>query len=372
MADKTIGSLAKAASLQDDSLFVMEQQGEAMSFSGAQIREFAEDAGRDAASTLKKGATYTPSVTPGGTVSWTNDAGLPNPDPVSFPGVDLFNSEVAKAAPVNLLDNSNFCDPINQRENTTYPPGSKRYTIDRWFATTGTEVTVNSGSITLKNTNTEGYNSFYQAISLERIPAAGERVTLACQLADGTIYCGTVNMPSSAGSYNRAFTTADGIQLRLYAAEEDGSARDRVLFYIPAGGSIELRWVAAYVGEYTLNTLPKYHPKGYINERLECRRYYKRYSQITAGPAYTYSSVAAYMTIYLDVPMRATPTISGDAVFNIRSNGTQYQDIPLGTKHSISPYHVRIYLNIDGVGLTGNQSVFATKSSGVIELDADL
>lgn len=41
MADRTIGSLPRAAGLYDDSLLVMEQQGAAMSLSGGQIKSFA-------------------------------------------------------------------------------------------------------------------------------------------------------------------------------------------------------------------------------------------------------------------------------------------------------------------------------------------
>ena len=38
MADKHIGALPKASAVYDDSLFVMEQQGMATSFTGRQIR----------------------------------------------------------------------------------------------------------------------------------------------------------------------------------------------------------------------------------------------------------------------------------------------------------------------------------------------
>lgn len=43
MADRTIGSLPRAAGIYDDSLLVMEQQGAAMSLSGGQIKGFARE-----------------------------------------------------------------------------------------------------------------------------------------------------------------------------------------------------------------------------------------------------------------------------------------------------------------------------------------
>lgn len=44
MADKTIGQLTKAASMTDDTLIPVEQSGVAKSLSGAQLREFCENA----------------------------------------------------------------------------------------------------------------------------------------------------------------------------------------------------------------------------------------------------------------------------------------------------------------------------------------
>lgn len=47
MADRTIGSLPRAAGIYDDSLLVMEQQGAAMSLSGEQIKGFAREGVED-------------------------------------------------------------------------------------------------------------------------------------------------------------------------------------------------------------------------------------------------------------------------------------------------------------------------------------
>ena len=117
------------------------------------------------------GATFTPSVSADGTLSWANDGGLPNPEPVNIrgpqgepgsPGVTLetvndaiqtavaakqdklsgrpgqvvgFGADGAAVAvpgwsSPNLLDNWYFADPVNQPEKTTYTDTG--YTIDRW------------------------------------------------------------------------------------------------------------------------------------------------------------------------------------------------------------------------------------------------
>lgn len=64
MADKNIGSLPQAEQVNDDALLVMEQQGQAMKMTGAQIKQFArqgvdvyvtsaQDAAKDAAASAK-------------------------------------------------------------------------------------------------------------------------------------------------------------------------------------------------------------------------------------------------------------------------------------------------------------------------------
>lgn len=56
MADRTIGSLPRAAGLYDDSLLAMEQQGAAMSLSGGQIKSFARAGVSDYVEAAQKAA----------------------------------------------------------------------------------------------------------------------------------------------------------------------------------------------------------------------------------------------------------------------------------------------------------------------------
>lgn len=55
MADKNIGSLPAAATFDDSSKLIAEQQGSAVQVAGALLRRFAEDAGKKAAETITKG-----------------------------------------------------------------------------------------------------------------------------------------------------------------------------------------------------------------------------------------------------------------------------------------------------------------------------
>lgn len=98
MADKAIGELPAASGLYDDTLLVAENQGEAEKITGRQIaRAVASQIigeGGGGVITIKgekgdpgdDGATFTPNVSDEGILSWTNDKGLPNPDPVNIKG----------------------------------------------------------------------------------------------------------------------------------------------------------------------------------------------------------------------------------------------------------------------------------------------
>lgn len=62
MADRSIGELSKATEVQDDSLFVMEQQGQSRSVTGALVKQYAVAAAKEQADAAKeyaeKGKTY--------------------------------------------------------------------------------------------------------------------------------------------------------------------------------------------------------------------------------------------------------------------------------------------------------------------------
>lgn len=93
MADKEIVNLPKVPRITDDTLFPAYVPGSsdpAQSVTGEQIADYA----RAAASGVTNGATFTPAVSTDGTISWTNDGGLPNPQPVSL-GALAFNPALA-------------------------------------------------------------------------------------------------------------------------------------------------------------------------------------------------------------------------------------------------------------------------------------
>ena len=160
------------------------------------------------------------------------------------------DTAVRKAAPRNLLDNSDFRNPVNQRGNTSYIGG---YGIDRWKQwNSSSTIYVHDGYITV--------SIIQQHIG---VPIDFDTVyTFAAKKTDGTILCltGTFNTKENIGG------------LRLdYDTNTDGTKKPYVS--INAGG--DYLWAALYEGEYTAETLPEYQPKGYGAELAECMRYYQ-------------------------------------------------------------------------------------------------
>lgn len=226
-----------------------------------------------------------------------------NPHMVTAAQIGAAEMTYAKkvGAPHNLLDNSDFRNPVNQRAFTTKESGSNIYTIDRWRTYAG--VTVNDGYITL--TLPSGRNNFYQYFSLGTI-IPGKIYTAAVKYIDGTILCGS----TTAVSGSRVSCCTDSILFLEIGANMGGSDH----FDISVGaGSASLEWAALYEGEYTAETLPEYQPKGYAAELAECRRYYRQFG--TGEMTWTGYTIAGSKIVKIlgdcAYGMRANPTVTG-------------------------------------------------------------
>lgn len=172
-------------------------------------------------------------------------------------GLDaILNAITTKLTPRNLLDNSDFTNPVNQRGQTSYNNG---YTIDRWTSSNANlNVIVGDGKITLSKSKSGG--TFCQYLPFD---VTGKRLTLAINTSIGLLLHSFVSdgddLPKIEG-------------LSAYFGVKVSNGITQVLFYFNNSDTIEfdLYWAALYEGEYTLETLPKYQPKGYMVEALNC------------------------------------------------------------------------------------------------------
>ncbi len=175
----------------------------------------------------------------------------------------LIYEKIAKAYPQNLLDNSNFAKPINQRGKTSYTSG--QYCIDRWICNSNVAGTlaVENGYVKLSNNGT-GITDLYQVLE-DYNNMKGKRYTIVVN-CNGSIYFKSFTMGSAGTGYAFGDTgvsffsvTGQHVLLRLMNANTTAN------FY----------WAALYEGDYTEETLPNYQPKMYSAEMMECQRYYQ-------------------------------------------------------------------------------------------------
>lgn len=226
---------------------------------------------------------------------------------------------VAASNVVNLLDNSNFRNPVNQR---TIPTGANNYslgyTIDRWiyqstsltnsyFGLTADYVSIAPPSVS------GGYSEMFQRFEHwddSWVDLKGKTCTFAAKMhnnATGTwdVYTATLTMGDCADG-----VSLDGTKSVMIYSIDSMHITVRV-FNNGNGGTLDERcfmWFALYEGEFTKETLPAYVPKGYAAELAECQRYFqKRSGQF---PALVPTNVTRSYYIPFTVPMRINPTVS--------------------------------------------------------------
>lgn len=215
------------------------------------------------------------------------------------------NGIIAAQNPRNLLDNSDFRNPVNQRGATSY--SGVCYTIDRWRSWgESMQINVSNGEIIVLG------GALYQYVLCE----PSKTYTAAICLSDGTIICSSgVPSENGIGDYNT-----------LWVDRSDNNLMFRIGF-----DAIEHKyvWAALYEGTYTTDTLPPYIPKGYAAELAECQRYFERkYSHIITKEQSSMYIMLSYMNKRIDQPtiIATTENYSEDnltldiACWNIKKN----------------------------------------------------
>lgn len=164
--------------------------------------------------------------------------------------------------PRNLLDNSDFTNPVNQRGITSGSTvGEWTYFIDRW-----TNNSASSGTVSFSSDGMTTDFNFAQVLNPDTVKT-GMKVTLAAKYSDGTI-CVVSRTISRTDTWNRVDSERVNGHIVGVSDEGDGVSARAII----EAGTVE--WAALYEGTYTADTLPPYVPKGYAAELAECQRYY--------------------------------------------------------------------------------------------------
>lgn len=232
--------------------------------------------------------------------------------------------------PYNLLDNSDFTNPVNQRGQESYTGG---YTIDRWqihngvihLASSGVQIYANSGTC-----------KFVGTIPLN-LMSEDKTYTFALRTNLGVhVYTGAF---PSAG--NTVTLTGDNFDVEFSKSETCYIVR--IVVKMPEVWYMFL-WAALYEGTYTADTLPPYVPKGYAAELAECMRYYRYYQMIMTGMT-AWSFYAPY--IRFDIPMRKSPTSIKFYSYTNKTEGSftnanASEDVAGAQANNVSKYGFRV------------------------------
>lgn len=284
---------------------------------------------------------------------------------------DNFVDFVKKTSPRNLLDNSDFRNPVNQRGQDSYT-GAFGYCIDRWTRSANATVNVTSGGVKIVAASA-GNGMFSQSI-IATPDMVGKKFTLAYCLGNGSIGCVTFPVNTITVSANTKLSeniVTDGNSIGYVYMLPGGIMQVQFLVYSSKTATIQ--WAALYEGEYTTETLPEYKSKGYAAELAECQRYYLpngEYSWSTMHVASGY----AFCSIKLPVTMRVIPSIieNPKKKFMVYVDGWTEIDLSLLSTLYLQPGEMTFTThknNITNLQLESGKSYLI---SGIPALSADL
>lgn len=190
--------------------------------------------------------------------------------------------------PRNLLDNSDFRNPVNQRGQTDYT--NNGYTIDRWEIYSGAVGVSSLGYIT---TSGQMYQKI--AIPTDKVYTFAIENDAGIALVTG-IPANGIHSATLGNSLIKLATIDGYVEVVIEPSEGHNLA-----------GAY---WAALYEGSYTADTLPPYVSKGYATELAECMRYYYKEADQYAITPYYFSTTERYYSILLPAKMRIAPTVT--------------------------------------------------------------
>lgn len=281
-----------------------------------------------------------------------------------------YYAKATKLTPRNLLDNSDFSNPVAQA-GLNGVHGSSKYVCDRWFS--GATAEQHDDFLRINTTAKSGQLKQNLDIKLQNKP-----ITIACKAnANKTFYVGlyynvdgttkSIAFSSESGVNGIVCKTgtvpanAENLNYRIYPA------------YVDDGGSADIYWAALYEGTYTAETLPEYQPKGYGVELAECQRYY---IPLGIGQVWSYLSSATLFEgngtfdVHISTPvqMRIKPTVRIVGAVRIMPSATDITNI--FTKTIISN---GVVLTVEAQGVSaGSFGLIQQNEGGYMELSADL
>lgn len=226
----------------------------------------------------------------------------------------------------NLLDNTNFFNPINQRNQTSYSntDAAPKYSIDRWQVLGGT-FDVQTRTYTSNSTLGIYGNQFRQYIPLENV-SIGDTITVSSVIND-TRQIFTTTIPQYGDTVADApfllETTWGGFKMITREAEHAAL----LTMVVNVSQSITVDWIKMEFGNFAT----PYVPKGYGAELAECLRYFQRvyadwriYPTLKDMPYRFSQSTLQVMRIKPTISARGTPYTFGCTINALDAQPTAF------------------------------------------------
>lgn len=344
------------------------------------------------------GPYFTPAVSSDGTISWTNNGGLQNPETQNIrgpqgeqgiegpqgpagpagdpgnPGVYLGVTEPTDpeikvwidpegdlvydfSHGKNYLINSYFINPINQRGATTY---SSNYSIDRWRCGNSSTLSIVSGGVTVT-----GYVTQYIELPDSVI---GKSFVCSAEDSSGNIRTMTGTLSTSKTRNNYFVVNYDTTNSVVYFALLAGT----------------WKWVKFEFGEYPT----EYEIPMISDEYLRCCRYYFIVdSRITGNaaarifPTYGWWARTVSLRMYLPNQMRDIPSVThsgGGYIANPYGNGVtgrNIDDTSAISARGMSGNGIDITVPVTGSDIgptTWTNWMLVINDDGYLEFDAEI
>lgn len=223
------------------------------------------------------------------------------------------NRQLAHVSPVNnnILINSNFANPVNQRGVTAETWVSGQYGLDRW-AQYNCIISGIDGGITLHGDGSGNDYQLMQTIETNAL-VEGEKCSFSACI-DNEVFSGTTILTKDTGC-----TTYEDEKLRLFIYY--ASSKKCFCAYIRFKDTTEhtIKWAKLEIGDHATPYVPRLY-----GEELElCRRYYVK-EMSHSIIFFTYSSEKVMHSVNLKNKMRSIPTITVESVsaFDTNNDGT--------------------------------------------------
>ena len=225
----------------------------------------------------------------------------------------------------NILINSNFTNPVNQRGFSTshsQEVGTSGYWIDRWKTFTnadGTLFEMNNGFISINRSNaTSGVATLVQHVEFAE-KFSGKKITYSAKVRltsgmKGLMYCSDVRGDTASIDIGG---TGDWKIVELKAHVDPNNINTLSISFMSDPGSVlDIEWVKAELGDVAT----PYVPRLYTEEWMLCQRYYQAINLRNAYVVEVATNYVAFIIQYL-TRMRTTPTMTINSSNKLQANG---------------------------------------------------